>query len=41
MKKIMTILISLFMLPISSLAYSNYVIPGGDTLGIEVKSIDS
>ena len=35
-KKILLILLCLF--PINVFAYSNYVIPGGDTLGIDVKS---
>ena len=37
-KKLLTILISLFVLPIYTIAYSNYVIPGGETLGIKVNS---
>jgi len=35
-KKFMLFLLCLF--PINVFAYSNYVIPGGDTLGIDVKS---
>lgn len=38
MKKLKLLVISLFLLPINVLAYSNYVIPGGETLGIEIKS---
>ncbi len=37
MKKVLILLISLF-LPFSVAAYSEYLIPGGDTLGIEVNS---
>lgn len=37
MKKIICIL-CLFLFPLNVLAYSNYLIPGGDTLGIEVNS---
>ncbi len=38
MKRLYVLLISLFILPISTMAYSNYIIPGGDTLGISIKS---
>ncbi len=38
MKKIKILLISLLFLPINILAYSSYIIPGGETLGIEVNS---
>lgn len=38
MKKIKLLLISWLLLPINVFAYSNYVIPGGETLGIEVNS---
>ncbi len=38
MKKIKVLLISLILLPINVLAYSDYIIPGGDTLGIEINS---
>ena len=38
MKKIKILLISWLLLPINCLAYSNYIIPGGETLGIEVNS---
>lgn len=38
MKKLKILLISLFILPFNVLAYSSYVIPGGETLGIEIKS---
>jgi len=36
MKKILLFLLCLF--PIEALAYSNYIIPGGETLGIDIKS---
>jgi len=36
MKKILYMII-LFLLPCYVLAYSNYIIPGGDTVGIEIK----
>ena len=36
MKKL--ILLFICLLPINVLAYSDYIIPGGETLGIEVKS---
>lgn len=38
MKKLKVLLISLVLLPINVLAYSDYIIPGGDTLGIEINS---
>ena len=38
LKKVYVLLISLFFLPISVLAYSNSIILGGDTIGIEVKT---
>ena len=38
MKKIKILLISILLLPINVLAYSKYIIPGGETLGIEVNS---
>lgn len=38
MKKLRVLLISLVLLPINVLAYSDYIIPGGDTLGIEINS---
>ena len=38
MKKIKLLLIGWLLLPINILAYSNYIIPGGETLGIEVNS---
>ena len=37
MKKIIVLLI-LFLFPINVLAYSDYIIPGGETLGIEIES---
>lgn len=37
MKKLLILILTLFM-PISCLAYSDKIIPGGETLGIEVKS---
>ena len=37
MKKIITLIIIL-LFPINMLAYSYYIIPGGDTIGIEIKS---
>lgn len=38
MKKIKLVLIAFLLLPINGLAYSDLVIPGGETLGIEVAS---
>ena len=38
MKKLKILLISWLLLPINALAYSNYIIPGGETLGIEINS---
>ena len=38
MKKLKLLLISWLLLPINVFAYSNYIIPGGETLGIEVNS---
>lgn len=38
MKKLKVLLISLVLLPINVFAYSDYIIPGGDTLGIEINS---
>ena len=38
LKKIKLLLISWLLLPINVFAYSNYIIPGGETLGIEVNS---
>lgn len=38
MKKIKIILICLLLLPFNVLGYSNFIIPGGETLGIEVSS---
>jgi len=38
MKKLRILLISLVLFPINVLAYSNYIIPGGETLGIEINS---
>ncbi len=38
MKKLKILLISLIILPINAMAYSDYIIPGGDTLGIEINS---
>lgn len=38
MKKLKLLLISIFILPFKVLAYSDYIIPGGETLGIEVLS---
>ena len=38
MKKMVLWMIFTFLLPINVVAYSNYIIPGGETLGIEVKS---
>lgn len=37
MKKLMTLFV-LLVFPLNVLAYSNYIIPGGETLGIEVNS---
>lgn len=38
MKKLKLLLISWLLLPINVFAYSKYIIPGGDTLGIEINS---
>lgn len=38
MKRLKILLISLILFPLNVLAYSEYVIPGGETLGIEVSS---
>lgn len=38
LKKLKLLLISWLLLPINVFAYSNYIIPGGETLGIEVFS---
>ena len=38
MKKIKILLISFLLLPVKALAYSDYIIPGGETLGIEINS---
>ena len=38
MKKLKILLISWLLLPINVFAYSNYIIPGGETLGIEINS---
>ena len=39
MKKLKILLLGLLLLlPINALAYSDYIIPGGETLGIEIKS---
>lgn len=38
MKKLKILLISILLLPINVFAYSKYIIPGGETLGIEVNS---
>ena len=38
MKKLLLWIITGLLLPINVLAYSNYIIPGGQTLGIEVQS---
>ena len=38
LKKLKILLISWLLLPINVFAYSNYIIPGGETLGIEVNS---
>ena len=32
------LLLSLFTIPLNAYAYSNYIIPGGETVGIEVNS---
>ena len=37
MKKILILIITL-LFPLNVLAYSNYIIPGGETLGIEVNN---
>lgn len=37
-KKLKILLISFILLPLNVLAYSNYIIPGGETLGIEINS---
>lgn len=38
MKRLKILLICMIILPINAMAYSDYIIPGGDTLGIEVNS---
>ena len=38
MKKLKILLLSLLLLPINVMAYSDFIIPGGETLGIEVNS---
>lgn len=38
MKKIFIVLISAIFMPLEIFAYSKYIIPGGETLGIELKS---
>ena len=38
MKKIKLLLIALFLVPFNVMAYSDYIIPGGDTIGIEINS---
>ena len=38
LKKLKLLLISWLLLPINVFAYSNYIIPGGETLGIEINS---
>lgn len=38
MKKLKLLLISFVLMPMSVFAYSDYVIPGGETLGIEINS---
>ena len=32
------LLLSIFIIPLNALAYSNYILPGGETVGIEVNS---
>ena len=36
MKKKLIIMLTLMLLPINICAYSNYIIPGGNNIGIEV-----
>lgn len=38
MKRLKILLLSLLLLPMNVLAYSDYIIPGGETLGIEINS---
>ena len=38
MKRLKVLLLSLLILPINVMAYSDYIIPGGETLGIEINS---
>lgn len=38
MKKFKVLIIMLLLVPINVFAYSNYIIPGGDNIGIEVKN---
>ena len=38
MKRLKVLLLSLLLLPMNVLAYSEYIIPGGETLGIEINS---
>ncbi len=38
MKRLKILLLSLLLIPMNVLAYSDYIIPGGETLGIEINS---
>lgn len=38
MKRLKMLLLSLLLIPMNVLAYSDYIIPGGETLGIEINS---
>ena len=38
MKRLKILLLSLLLLPMNVMAYSDYIIPGGETLGIEINS---
>ena len=38
LKKLKVLLICLFLFPLNVLAYSDFIIPGGETLGIEIES---
>ena len=38
MKRLKVLLLSLLLIPMNVLAYSDYIIPGGETLGIEINS---
>ena len=37
-KTSLTLLLSLFIIPFNVFAYSNYLIPGGENIGIQIQS---